>query len=104
MNKKIVLIGNPNCGKTSLFNLLTGTYQKVGNWSGVTVEHKDGLYKKDKSIIITDLPGIYSLDATSADEHAVLNYIKNNDIDCIINVFCKLNSIFNTCESKFINI
>lgn len=86
MNKSIALIGNPNCGKTTLFNALTGTYQKVGNWAGVTTEVKHGVWKKDKSIIITDLPGIYSFSASSLDEKAVENYLRTNKPDCVINV------------------
>lgn len=86
MNKKIALIGNPNCGKTTLFNALTGTYQKVGNWSGVTTEKKEGFYKKDKSIQIVDLPGLYSLSARSKDEMAVIDYLNNERPDVIINV------------------
>ena len=86
MNKNIALIGNPNSGKTSLFNILTGTYQKVGNWSGVTVEKKEGRYRRDKSIKITDLPGLYSLDAYSKDEKAVTDFLKANPPDVIINV------------------
>lgn len=82
--KTLALIGNPNCGKTTLFNLLTGTYQKVGNWAGVTTERIDGVYKKDKSIKLVDLPGLYSLSANSPDEKAVLNYLKNSPPDCII--------------------
>lgn len=57
----IALAGNPNSGKTSTFNVLTGTNQFVGNWPGVTVERKEGIYKKDSEVIIDDLPGIYSL-------------------------------------------
>lgn len=60
-NKRFALVGNPNSGKTSTFNLLTGSNQYVGNWLGVTVERKSGKYAKDKTIIIQDLPGIYSL-------------------------------------------
>ena len=58
---KIALAGNPNAGKTTLFNLLTGANQTVGNWPGVTVEHKEGRLRKSRDTIITDLPGIYSL-------------------------------------------
>ena len=57
----IALAGNPNSGKTTLFNALTGSNQYVGNWPGVTVEKKEGRYKKDKNVVIADLPGIYSL-------------------------------------------
>ncbi|MBN1904043.1 MAG: 50S ribosome-binding GTPase, partial [Deltaproteobacteria bacterium] len=65
----IGLAGNPNCGKTTLFNALTGAKQKVGNWPGVTVERKTGVYNhKDMEIEVVDLPGIYSLSATSLDE------------------------------------
>lgn len=86
MNKEICLIGNPNCGKTSLFNSLTGTYQKVGNWTGVTTEKKEGKYKNNKSIKIIDLPGTYTLKAQSKDESNVLDYLKNNKPFAIINV------------------
>ena len=61
MSITIALAGNPNCGKSTLFNALTGSNQYVGNWPGVTVEKKGGAYKKDKEVNITDLPGIYSL-------------------------------------------
>ncbi|WP_462134874.1 FeoB small GTPase domain-containing protein, partial [Slackia piriformis] len=57
MQIRIALAGNPNCGKTTMFNVLTGSAQYVGNWPGVTVEKKEGYYKGDKSIVITDLPG-----------------------------------------------
>ena len=61
MEIKLALAGNPNCGKTTLFNALTGSTQFVGNWPGVTVEKKEGKLKKHNDVIITDLPGIYSL-------------------------------------------
>ena len=73
MINSVALIGNPNCGKTTLFNALTGTHQKVGNFAGVTVEKKEGVYKKDKSLVITDLPGLYSLSALSADEQQLID-------------------------------
>ena len=86
MRNVICLIGNPNCGKTTLFNALTGTYRKVGNFPGVTVESKEGRYRKNKDIIITDLPGLYSFSAGSDDEKAVTDYILKNSPDVIINV------------------
>ena len=61
MNCKIALAGNPNCGKTTLFNALTGATQYVGNWPGVTVEKKEGRLKGERGVVIQDLPGIYSL-------------------------------------------
>ena len=97
----LALIGNPNCGKTTLFNALTGTYQKVGNFAGVTVEKKDGVYKKDKSLKITDLPGLYSLSADSADERAVTDYLKTTPPDAVINVLDGTNlerNLYLTCE------
>ncbi len=83
---KIALIGNPNSGKTTLFNALTGTYQKTGNWTGVTTESKLGVYKKDKTTQIVDLPGIYALDSKSPDEKVALEYLKENKPNAIINI------------------
>ena len=85
MINSICLIGNPNCGKTSLFNSLTGSYQKTGNWSGVTTEKKEGFYKKNKKIKIVDLPGLYSLEAKTEDEKAVTKYLSENKPSLIIN-------------------
>ena len=68
MSYTIALAGNPNCGKTSLFNELTGSKQHVGNWPGVTVDKKEGTYKKDSQFMILDLPGTYSLSPYSAEE------------------------------------
>ena len=74
----IGLAGNPNCGKTTLFNALTGTKQKVGNWPGVTVERKTGNYSHgNREIEVVDLPGIYSLAATSLDEKVAREYISS---------------------------
>ena len=67
MSLKIALAGNPNCGKTTLFNALTGSNQFVGNWPGVTVEKKEGKLKKSDGVVITDLPGIYSLSPYTLD-------------------------------------
>lgn len=86
MNRVIALIGNPNCGKTTLFNALTGSRQKTGNRAGVTTELKEGLLKKNKGIKVYDLPGIYSLTPTSKDEKVVIEYLKNNPPDVIVNV------------------
>lgn len=85
--KKIALAGNPNSGKTTLFNTLTGSTAHVGNWPGVTVDKKEGFYKKEKELIsIMDLPGIYSLSPYTPEEVIARNYILNEDIDCIINI------------------
>lgn len=86
MSYNIALVGNPNCGKTTLFNSLTGTHQKVGNWTGVTTERKIGEYKKDKSVKIIDLPGLYSLSASAVDEREAFNFLTKNKPDAIINV------------------
>ena len=83
---KIALIGNPNCGKSTLFNALTKSYQKTGNWTGVTISEKVGLYKKDKTVQIVDLPGLYSFDTNSIDEKIVKNYLKDKKPDVLINV------------------
>ncbi len=87
-NKKLVLIGNPNVGKTTLFNHLTGSTQKTGNWAGVTVEKKTGRWRVDKkeSIDIVDLPGIYSFTTSTLDELIARDYILNNDFDAVINI------------------
>lgn len=82
----IALAGNPNCGKTTLFNELTGSKQHVGNWPGVTVDKKDGVYKKDKNIVILDLPGTYSLSPYSAEEIVARDYIVKEKPDAVINI------------------
>ncbi|HUM85428.1 MAG TPA: ferrous iron transport protein B, partial [Lachnospiraceae bacterium] len=86
MEIKIALAGNPNCGKTTLFNDLTGSTQYVGNWPGVTVEKKDGRLKGHKDVIIQDLPGIYSLSPYSLEEVVSRNYLVNDKPDAIINI------------------
>ncbi len=78
MEMKIALAGNPNCGKTTLFNALTGSNQYVGNWPGVTVEKKEGRYKEDKDVVIQDLPGIYSLSPYTLEEVVSRNYLVND--------------------------
>ena len=85
--KNFVLVGNPNSGKTTLFNTLTGSTAHVGNWPGVTVDKKEGLYKKEKEAInVVDLPGIYSLSPYTPEEVISRNYILNEQVDCIINI------------------
>ncbi len=86
MSYTIALAGNPNCGKTSLFNVLTGSKQHVGNWPGVTVDKKEGVYKKDKDYNILDLPGTYSLSPYSAEEVIARDYIVNERPDCVIDI------------------
>ena len=85
--KRFALAGNPNSGKTTLFNNLTGSTAHVGNWPGVTVEKKDGVYKKlDEPISIIDLPGIYSLSPYTSEEVISRNYILDEKPDCVINI------------------
>ncbi len=86
MSLNIALAGNPNCGKTTLFNEITGSKQHVGNWPGVTVEKKEGKYKKNKEMNIVDLPGIYSLSPYSAEEIVARNYIIEEKPDVLINI------------------
>ena len=86
MNKQIALVGNPNSGKTSTFNVLTGSNQSIGNWPGVTVERKSGLLKQNKNICIQDLPGIYSLSSYSPEEVVARDYLYTNDASGIINI------------------
>lgn len=83
---RIALAGNPNSGKTTLFNALTGSNQFVGNWPGVTVEKKEGTYRGDKSIGFTDLPGIYSLSPYTLEEVVARNYLINENPDAILNI------------------
>lgn len=86
MATKIALAGNPNCGKTTLFNDLTGSAQYVGNWPGVTVEKKDGVLLGHKKVVIQDLPGIYSLSPYSLEEVVARNYLVNERPDAILNI------------------
>ena len=83
---KIALAGNPNCGKTTLFNALTGSNQFVGNWPGVTVEKKEGKLKKHDDVVIMDLPGIYSLSPYTLEEVVARNYLINERPDAILNI------------------
>lgn len=86
MHLQCALVGNPNSGKTSTFNQLTGAKQTVGNWPGVTVERKSGKYKKDKLITIQDLPGIYSLSPYTPEEVISRNYLQEASIDAVLNI------------------
>ncbi len=86
MEYKIALAGNPNCGKTTMFNDLTGSSQYVGNWPGVTVEKKEGKLKANKQAIIQDLPGIYSLSPYTLEEVVTRNYLVNEHPDSMINI------------------
>lgn len=85
--KHFALVGNPNCGKTTLFNALTGSTAHVGNWPGVTVDKREGLYKKlSEEAYVVDLPGIYSLSPYTSEEVISRNYILNEHPDCVINI------------------
>ncbi len=86
MDIKIALAGNPNCGKTTLFNALTGSSQYVGNWPGVTVEKKEGRLKGHKDVVIQDLPGIYSLSPYTLEEVVARSYLVNEQPDAILNI------------------
>ena len=86
MSIKIALAGNPNCGKTTLFNALTGSNQYVGNWPGVTVEKKEGKLKGHKDVIIQDLPGIYSLSPYTLEEVVSRSYLVNEKPDVILDI------------------
>lgn len=86
MEIKLALAGNPNSGKTTMFNALTGSSQYVGNWPGVTVEKKEGKLKGHKEVVVTDLPGIYSLSPYTLEEVVTRNYLLNNHPDVIINI------------------
>ena len=83
---RILLVGNPNCGKTTLFNALTGSTAKVGNWPGVTVERKEGLVLEQPSLQLIDLPGIYSLASYTIEEQVANDVLLGLDYDCIINI------------------
>jgi|AntRauTorcE11897_2_1112592.scaffolds.fasta_scaffold00731_11 ferrous iron transport protein B len=88
---KIALAGNPNSGKTTVFNVLTGKLERVGNWSGVTVEKKEAYLRRrfnttDEEVLVVDLPGVYSLEAYTRDEHEAADFIHKENIDVIINI------------------
>ena len=86
METTIALVGNPNSGKTTLFNQLTGNHQYVGNWPGVTVERKTGHFKNDRNVQFVDLPGIYSLSPYSSEEVISRNYLIDGHPDVIVNI------------------
>ena len=86
MSIRLALAGNPNCGKTTMFNDLTGATQYVGNWPGVTVEKKEGKFKGDREVTITDLPGIYSLSPYTLEEVVARDYLVNEKPDAIMNL------------------
>ncbi|WP_165055439.1 MULTISPECIES: ferrous iron transporter B [unclassified Adlercreutzia] len=86
MGINIALAGNPNCGKTTMFNDLTGANQYVGNWPGVTVEKKEGTYNRDKDVTVTDLPGVYSLSPYSPEEIVTRDYLMSGNPDVVINL------------------
>ncbi|MDY3711691.1 MAG: ferrous iron transport protein B [Agathobaculum sp.] len=86
MSIRLALAGNPNCGKTTMFNALTGATQYVGNWPGVTVEKKEGRWKEDKDVRITDLPGIYSLSPYTLEEVVTRDYLVGERPDCIMDL------------------
>ncbi|MBP5285869.1 MAG: 50S ribosome-binding GTPase, partial [Kiritimatiellae bacterium] len=85
-NIKIALAGNPNCGKTTLFNALTGYDQYVGNWPGVTVEKKDGRLQGSENVVIQDLPGIYSLSPYTIEEKVSRRFLVEEGPDAILNI------------------
>ena len=86
MGVRIALAGNPNCGKTTMFNSMTGANQYVGNWPGVTVEKKEGRYTRDKEVVITDLPGVYSLSPYSPEEVVTRDVLLGGQLDVVINL------------------
>ena len=91
MSVKIALAGNPNSGKTTMFNDLTGSNQRVGNWPGVTVEKKEGRLKGRSDVVIQDLPGIYSLSPYTLEEVVARSYLVGEKPDAIIDIVDQIN-------------
>ena len=107
MKIKIALLGNPNCGKTTMFNAVTGSTQYVGNWPGVTVEKKEGPIRGHKDALLVDLPGIYSLSPYTLEERITRNYLTNEKPDAVINIVDSTNierSLYLTTELLEMNI
>ncbi len=107
MGIKIALIGNPNCGKTTMYNALTGSTQYVGNWPGVTVEKKEGLIKGTDKSLLVDLPGIYSLSPYTLEERITRDYLTDDSPDAIINIVDSTNierSLYLTSQLLELNI
>ena len=103
MNEMVIgVVGNPNCGKTTLFNCLTGAKQRVGNWPGVTVDRKSGSYRYGHCRVeVIDTPGIYSLAASSLDEKVTRNFILSREADLIVNIVDASNierNLYLTCQ------
>lgn len=107
MKIKIALLGNPNCGKTTMFNAVTGSTQYVGNWPGVTVEKKEGPVRGHKDVLLADLPGIYSLSPYTLEERITRNYLTTEKPDAVINIVDSTNigrSLYLTTELLEMNI
>lgn len=107
MKIKIALLGNPNCGKTTMYNALTGSTQYVGNWPGVTVEKKEGPVRGHKDVLLADLPGIYSLSPYTLEERITRNYLTTEKPDAVINIVDSTNigrSLYLTTELLEMNI
>lgn len=107
MKMKIALLGNPNCGKTTMFNAVTGSTQYVGNWPGVTVEKKEGPIRGHKDTLLVDLPGIYSLSPYTLEERITRSYLTNDKPDAVINIVDSTNierSLYLTTELLEMNI
>ena len=103
---RIALAGNPNAGKTTLFNALTGSNQFVGNWPGVTVEKKEGKLKGRNDVVVTDLPGIYSLSPYTLEEVVARNYLVGERPDAILNIVDGTNlerNLYLTIKPRLLN-